>query len=342
MLSFINNQLVSLPVLLLRARNKLLCVWQDSSVTGLMLSPLIPLVDAIRHWRSLIIKPRSLPIFSIVVGNIRLGGVGKTPFVISLAQMLTEEGLRVGLVGKGYQAPMGNKKPIVAYQNYDYETLGDEMTLLGEKTSCPVAIGERRSHAAMALASDERFELDCVIFDDGLQSFEIQPDLKIGLINERVGNGFRLPAGPLRAPWSNFDALDLLVPVGAQRGFFKKNVNWVIHHHSKEKRVLNSFSKVTCLFGLGDPRLLEEFLRSQSFSFKIEYLPDHGRCSPKDLRYYLGLGDVFMTEKDWVKYRQHVSENDALWIVPLEGVIHERVKERIFELIQRKGLCSGG
>lgn len=341
MLSFINKLLVSLRLLCLRARNKALCLWQDSPLTGLLLSPLVYLVDLIRYARSVMIKPRSLPIFSIVVGNIRLGGVGKTPFVISLAQMLTEQGLRVGLVGKGYRAPMGNKKPLVAYQSYDYEALGDEMALLGEKTSCPVAIGKRRSLAAAALASDPRFDLDCVIFDDGLQSFEINPDIKIGLINERVGNGFRLPAGPLRAPWSTLNALDLLVPVGAERGFCKKNVNWVFHHHTKEQRLLSEFSKVTCLFGLGDPRLLEEFLRSHSFSFKIEYLPDHGRCSLQDLRYYLQQGDVFMTEKDWVKYRLHIDKTDRLWIVPLEGVIHTRVKQRLVELIKRKGLCLG-
>jgi tetraacyldisaccharide-1-P 4'-kinase len=180
-----------------------------------------------------------------------------------------------------------------------------------------------------------------VIFDDGLQSFEISPDITIGLINDRVGNGLRLPAGPLRAPWSTFNNLDILVPVGAGRGFYKKNVDWVYHHYTKSKRFLASFSKVSCLFGLGDPRLLEEFLRSQSFSYHIEYLPDHGRCSLKDLRYYLDAGDVFMTEKDWVKYRDHLKNSDRLWILPLEGQIDERVKNRIFEMMRRKGLCFG-
>lgn len=339
--SFISSQLVNLRLLCLRLRNALVCFWNDSRLTGFLLSPLIPVVDVIRRCRSLIITRRNLPVFSIVVGNIRLGGVGKTPFVISLAQMLSEQGLRVGLVGKGYQAPLGNSKPIVAYQSYDYESLGDEMTLLGEKTSCPVAIGRRRSQAAHALASDPRFDLDCVIFDDGLQSFELNPDLTIALINDRVGNGFRIPAGPLRAPWSTLDNLDLMIPVGAHRGFFKRNVDWVLHHHSKEKRFLKSFSKVTCLFGLGDPQLLEKFLRSHSFSFRIEYLPDHGRCSLEDLRYYLDRGDVFMTEKDWVKYREHVHDNDSLWILPLEGVIDKGVQERILELMGRKGLCLG-
>ena len=150
----------------------------------------------------------------VVVGNITVGGTGKTPIVLALIEYLQSEGIRPGLVSRGYGASR-SIFPHSVSQCSTAEDCGDEALLIYQRTSCPCVVSPLRVEAVRQLLSD--FDVDVILSDDGLQHYALARHMEIAVLDEkrRIGNGFCLPAGPLREPASRLKNVDYVLYRGA-------------------------------------------------------------------------------------------------------------------------------
>ncbi|MDO9144115.1 tetraacyldisaccharide 4'-kinase [Rhodoferax sp.] len=156
-----------------------------------------------------------LPVPVLVVGNVVAGGAGKTPVVMAMVQHLQARGIRVGVISRGYGR--SSQACLEVLPGSAVEDVGDEPALIQRRTSAPVFVARRRAEAGRALLASYP-QIQILVCDDGLQHLALQRDLEIGVFDDRgVGNGFLLPAGPLREPWPR--PLDLLLHTGQQPAF---------------------------------------------------------------------------------------------------------------------------
>ena len=253
-------------------------------------------------------KVEHLPVPVIVVGNLTVGGTGKTPCVIWLANQLKDRGLRVGCVSRGYGGSAADGPRRVTGESDPLE-VGDEPVLIAAATSCPVMVGADRVAAAKALLAETR--LDALISDDGLQHFALGRTFEIVVVDgERgLGNEACLPAGPLREPATRLDHVDAVIVNGGDWGegsVFRMTLvpDRVIQLAGKGQRALSDFRDVIvhAVAGIGNPDQYFEMLRSEKIRVIRHAFPDHARYQPSDLDF----GDqhpILMTEKDAVKCR---------------------------------------
>jgi tetraacyldisaccharide 4'-kinase len=261
----------------------------------------------------------SVPI--IVVGNITVGGAGKTPLVIAIASELKRQGLRVGVVSRGYGASIRHF-PHLVQPDSDAYMVGDEPLLIAQKTDCPVVIAPDRVKAVQYLL--EKFACQIVISDDGLQHYRMSRSVEIVVIDgERgLGNRMCLPAGPLRESARRLHRADLLVANGGQ---------WENAHSMELKPGLltslidgrslkQSFSisePVAAVAGIGHPKRFFNTLTALGVSHHTYPFPDHHRYSSKDLQ--LNEKIIVMTEKDAVKCKAFATP--SMYFLPVEAKI---------------------
>jgi len=190
--------------------------WAQRSAAGLALWPLslgYRALVAVRRWlyRTGWRARTRLPVPVIVVGNVVAGGAGKTPVVIALVQHLQARGLRPGVVSRGYGRRSQGTQHVQA--DSSAHTVGDEPLLVARRCAVPVAVSERRGDAGRALLARHP-DTDVIVSDDGLQHLALARDIELCVFGaEGVGNGWLLPAGPLREPWPR--AVDFLLCAGA-------------------------------------------------------------------------------------------------------------------------------
>lgn len=245
----------------------------------------------------------SIPV--IVVGNITIGGTGKTPVVIALALFLKEKGWRPGIISRGYG---GNTKhfPCLVHQNSNAREVGDEPILITQHTGCPTIIDPDRSRGAKSLL--KRSNCNIVISDDGLQHLSFGRDIEIVVVDgeRRFGNNFCLPAGPLREPVSRLNSVDFVISKGtAQTNEFKLCLipdyfYQLIQTKNKQSKEYFLGKKVHAVAGIGNPDQFFKALRKLGLNIIEHPFPDHYLFKPRDFNY----GDdaiVIMTEKDAVK-----------------------------------------
>ncbi|MGB5718018.1 MAG: tetraacyldisaccharide 4'-kinase, partial [Gammaproteobacteria bacterium] len=160
-----------------------------------------------------LLRSTRVPVPVIVVGNITVGGTGKTPLVVWLAEYLRGKGYKPGIISRGYGGTASNW-PQQVRPDSDPGAVGDEAVLLAAKTGCPMSVAPDRVAAARALV--EHGECDILLSDDGLQHYALQRDIEIAVVDgvRRFGSGFMIPAGPLREPVSRLQAVDLVVVNG--------------------------------------------------------------------------------------------------------------------------------
>jgi tetraacyldisaccharide 4'-kinase len=258
----------------------------------------------------------------IVVGNLTAGGTGKTPLVLWIAEFLKRQGWSPAIVSRGYGAR--EAAPRAATIASQPEEVGDEPIVLARRSGCPVWVGRDRAEAIRALRLQHP-DINVVILDDGLQHYRLRRDLEIAVVDARgFGNGFLLPAGPLREPARRLRTVDAVVchDSGAIPGFRMSLEGSVLHRmtDARDRRPAQSFGseKVHAVAGIGNPSRFFLHLEELGVRLMPHPFPDHHRFVPEDLAFG-DEADVLMTEKDAVKLRRYARAN--WWVLPVSATL---------------------
>jgi tetraacyldisaccharide 4'-kinase len=263
----------------------------------------------------------------VVVGNLTVGGTGKTPLTVWLAQALTAAGLRVGIVSRGY-GRRGHEMQRVTPDS-DWRDVGDEPLLLARRTGCPTVVGADRLAAARSVAP----EVEVILCDDGLQHLQLARDFAIVVVDGTRGFGNRrlLPAGPLREPLSGLARADAVVVNGELQhpslGLLAQREPFILQLAMSQAlplaapqspRALAAFAPeaVHAVAGIGNPARFFAALRAHGLTLIEHAFPDHHAFEAAQLDFADGL-PVLMTEKDAVKCTAFA--NPRLWYVPVSA-----------------------
>jgi tetraacyldisaccharide 4'-kinase len=276
-----------------------------------------------------ILKSHRLPVPVLVVGNLVVGGTGKTPLVLWLVDALRSRGLRPGIVSRGYRGANHPAREVPA--GGSAAQFGDEPVLLAERSGAPVWIGRDRVAAARGLL-EANPDCSVIVCDDGLQHYALARDFEIAVEDERGhGNGLMLPAGPLREPASR--AVDAVVVNGPPRpGALEMRLE-----PAGFRRVGGSGQEVPigalggkrlhAVAGIGNPQRFFATLRALGLAFVPHAFPDHHAWTARDLE-FADCDCVLMTEKDAVKCR--ALGRDDLVALRVEARIDPRLADLVW------------
>ena len=289
-------------------------------------------------YRRELLKSVELPVPVIVVGNVSVGGTGKTPFVIWLAAELEKRNLRIGIVTRGYRGK-ARDWPRVVTATSDPLEVGDEPVLLARRTGCPVVAGPDRVAAAQRLLAEQR--VDVLISDDGLQHYRLARRFEIAVVDgvRGMGNGLCLPAGPLREPAERIGEVDAIVVNGGDWGhagvFRAQAVVTGVHRvTNREPRTLESFKGATvhAVAGIGNPERFFALLDEAGLDVLPHPLEDHAAIGPEQLTFE-EPGAVLITEKDAVKCEAFAHAN--VWCVVVDLQFDADKTARMMRLVLR-------
>jgi len=312
--------------------------WYRLSPVSVLLFPIrlvFRLLVALRRllFRVGALRSVRLQVPVIIVGNLTVGGTGKTPLVLALAEALRAKGIRAGILSRGHGGT--DSGPRAVSGGDDAAQVGDEPLLLAERSGCPVWIGADRAAAARALL-EAHARCDVILCDDGLQHYRLQRDFEIAVEDERgLGNGLLLPAGPLREPAGR--RVDATVVNGpeAKPGAFRMRLapaglHRVDAHGAPLAQSELSGKKLHAVAGIGNPERFFAGLSRMGLAFSAHSFPDHHAFRAADLE-FADCDFVLMTEKDAVKCR-HFGRRDLI-AVRVEAEIDPSLTELILERI---------
>lgn len=280
------------------------------------------IIIKLRRWcyRIKLFKSTRFHIPIIVVGNLTVGGTGKTPIVIAIIELLKQQGLKPGVVSRGYKGK-NTVQPMLVTQHSDAVQVGDEPVLIAQRTQVPLVVAKKRVAAVSYLL--EHTDCDVIIADDGLQHYALARDVEIAVIDSRrgYGNGFCLPLGPLREPLSRLKFVDLHISVGpnpiAEYSAQLVGQKAVRINQPQVVRELTQLSQpLHAVAGIGDPKRFFNDLRQLGLSIIEHAFPDHHAFTAADIQ-FVDQNDVVMTEKDAVKCKPFAS--DLHWYVPVSA-----------------------
>ncbi len=292
------------------------------------------------------LKTQQLKVPVIVVGNISVGGTGKTPLVIWLTAQLQLAGHTPGIISRGFGAEHQSDVRAV-YATSLASEVGDEPVLMAQRTNCPVFVSANRVLAGQALLQAHP-QCDVLISDDGLQHYQLGRSVEIAVIDSGrlFGNGCLLPAGPLREPVTRLKSVGIIVMNGVactslalnntftmqmQAGDFVNVANRNITASANEFKGKN----IKAVAGIGHPARFFQQLTALGLSFTSQAYPDHYAFKAGD--FDLTNADiVLMTEKDAVKCQafSHNRLADQLWFLPVEANFTE--PEKLMTLVLQK------
>ncbi|AWX13133.1 tetraacyldisaccharide 4'-kinase [Mergibacter septicus] len=279
----------------------------------------------------------------IVVGNLTVGGNGKTPVVIHLAQQCQARRVKVAIISRGYG---GKSKyyPLEVFPTTDPNLAGDEPVLIAQQTGVPVAVSPNRRHSIELLW--QKYQPQLIISDDGLQHYALRRDAEIVVVDSQreFGNGFLLPAGGLRELPSRLKQVDCIIyngekaPTALPAGLCADQMQLIateaINLVSREIRPLNTFQQITAIAGIGNPDRFFNMLQQKGlFLAQTQAFADHHAYTAKDFSYFSQDLPLLMTEKDAVKCNHFSSKN--WWYVPVTAQIKG---EQLSHLIEK--FCS--
>jgi tetraacyldisaccharide 4'-kinase len=301
--------------------------WYRISPLHLALWPLSMVFAVLAAARRLLYRIGVMPatrlkVPVIVVGNISVGGTGKTPCVIWLAQWLSDHGCKPGIVARGYGGTA--RDPLRATADSDPRIAGDEAVLLARRCACPVWVGANRAAAAQALLAAHP-ACDAIISDDGLQHYALARDVELAVIDgERgCGNGMLLPAGPLREPLRRLERVDALIINGSPvfplqmlphgMPVFDMRIEGSTFYNILDPRQeagAGQFATQTVhgVAGIGNPQRFFGHLRELGLAFTAHPFADHHVFTAADCAFGANTA-VIMTEKDAVKCASFAGEN---------------------------------
>ena len=316
--------------------------WADKNLIAVLLLPLAWLFTALVGLRRLahrlgVFSVTRLPVPVIVVGNITVGGTGKTPLTLWLVQRLRAVGFTPGVVSRGYGGRAATWPQWVTPDS-DPIQVGDEPVLIAQRAACPVAVAPQRVAAARMLL--ERTRCDVLICDDGLQHYALARDIEIAVVDgaRQFGNGWRLPAGPLRESVTRLRTVDFVVMHGAPRAT-EFGLRLELGHaynlrDAASVRDLTLFrgSPVHAVAGIGHPARFFAQLRAARLQLIEHPFPDHHAYTPGDLNFSDSL-PVLMTEKDAVKCRTFAAAH--CWAVTAQARVDERLATLVVEKLKK-------
>ena len=320
-------------------RHHLENAWYGKTGLTLLLRPLSWLfvgLSSLRRfaYRSGFKKSTRLPVPVVIVGNLTVGGTGKTPLVIWLANYLKRNGYKPGIISRGYGGQAHNW-PQQVRPDADPVVVGDEAVLISRRTNCPMAVGPDRVAAGQALLKYS--DCDVLLSDDGLQHYALKRDVEILVIDgiRRFGNGFCLPAGPLRECVSRQHEVDYKITSGiaAQGEYPMKYVDaFAVNLKNGERQPLKSFSgqKIFAIAGIGNPDRFFNYLRSQGLRIDCRAFPDHFAYTATSIP-SADNTIVLMTEKDAVKCRRFAGDN--WWYVHSEVELPDEFAMQLLNLL---------
>lgn len=284
-------------------------------------------------------QPLALPV--VVVGNLTVGGTGKTPLIIALVNALRERGYRPGVISRGYggRAP---QYPMRVREGSDPAASGDEPLLIAQVCGCPVVVDPDRFRAARYL--QDHTDCDVILSDDGLQHYSLPRDLEIVVVDgERMlGNGLCLPAGPLREPKSRLREADYVIINGGnalvdhphQYRMFLKPLRFR-HLKGTDIRTVDDppGDSVNAVAAIGNPTRFARTLASLGLSVRLHPFPDHHALSPGDLQFGDGR-PVIMTAKDGVKCRGF--DHADVWILDVAATLENSGLHTLLDAIEKR------
>ncbi|ROS00282.1 lipid-A-disaccharide kinase [Sinobacterium caligoides] len=316
--------------------------WYDRSSSKYLpvrlLKPLSSLVAAVAHRRLVKATSVASPVPVIVVGNLSVGGTGKTPVTVYLVELLRRQGFNPGVISRGYGGKAPSSPFDVQSDSLGAES-GDEPLLIARRCGCPVVVDPVRPRALSFLLA--KYSCDVVISDDGLQHHALARDVEIVVIDgaRGLGNGLCLPAGPLRESADRLTTVDFILHNSRQADLsmycldagalppqhvFGLNPGQAVHCLSGRRVSLSALPQlptVAALAGIGHPQRFFTMLEGLGVSLQATHaFVDHHQFRREDLASIEGEL-ILMTEKDAVKCRDFADER--CWYVPIEAVFDD-------------------
>jgi tetraacyldisaccharide 4'-kinase len=316
-------------------------LWYGNYPLSILLLPLSWLYAGYISLRRFAYMAGALPVQKvkvpvIVVGNITVGGTGKTPLIIWLGDYLIQKGLKPGFISRGYGG-RSKKWPQQVRADSNPSLVGDEPVLIAQRSCCPVAVSPNRYIAAMELLAHT--DCDILLCDDGLQHLNLYRDIEIAVIDgdRRFGNGRCLPAGPLREGIGQLDKVDLVVANGkaGKNEFLMEYIQTGIVSLQDDNEFLDiedlRGKDVHAVAGIGNPQRYFSYLRSMGIRVIKHEFPDHYDFESKDLNFNDELA-IVMTEKDAVKCRQFEINN--CWFLKIDVEMGSTFEHRLNILLK--------
>jgi tetraacyldisaccharide 4'-kinase len=320
--------------------------WQVRGMSAVLLLPLALLFALAVNLRRLAYRlgwasSVKLPMPVVVIGNITAGGSGKTPLALYLAQELARRGWRPGIVSRGYGGSAQDVQAVSAAS--DAAVVGDEPLLLARRAGCPVFVGRDRVAAARSLLAAHA-DCNVLIADDGLQHLRLARDVEIVVVDERgIGNGWPLPAGPLRECPARIAAAHALVlngeaplPPGVhpQRMFRMELAGDRFRHLHDPQRSCGAEDlrgrRLHALAGIGHPARFFRKIQRMGLQAETHAFPDHHVFQPSDLA-FADADALLMTEKDAVKCQAFAPPES--WMLPVEAQLDPDLAQWLVEKI---------
>ncbi|MCY3884713.1 MAG: tetraacyldisaccharide 4'-kinase [Gammaproteobacteria bacterium] len=288
----------------------------------------------------------SAPVPVCVVGNITVGGTGKTPLVAWLALWFARHNIRAGIVSRGHGGRADY--PLEVSAKTSFREAGDEAVMLARRTKCPVFVDRDRARAVQKLT--ELHSVDVVLADDGLQHYALDRDFEIAVLDgkRKIGNGMLLPSGPLRESISRLSTVNWIVANGCKTGLV--NDEWVMHYLvtglvnvADETRLsINEFqdrfgTHVKSVAGIGNSTRFEKTLMEENFTADFRAFRDHHVFAESDFHDWTNEV-IVSTEKDAQKIRELKSIAPRTWYAEIDVKFEEEIDTFLLKTLQGCGM----
>ena len=306
------------------------CLWP--------LSLVFCLVSSLRKffYKINLLKTPEISVPVIIVGNISVGGTGKTPLLIALCKQLQALGFKPGIISRGYGGHASSWPQNVRLDSLASQ-VGDEPVLIARRTNCPVVVGPDRVKDVEQLLAEN--DCNIILSDDGLQHYRLQRDIEIAVIDASrlTGNGFCLPAGPLREPVHRLKTVDMVVYNGGDSedlSFSLEYEQLISVNNEHDSLMLESLKdkQVHAIAGIGHPDRFFSLLDTYGIDVIKHRFVDHYIYTADDLNFNDEL-PVLMTEKDAVKCNQFDIANS--WYLPVTAVLSDATQTKFNQLIKQ-------
>ena len=283
------------------------------------------------------LKTIKLKVPVLIIGNITLGGTGKTPLALDLIEKFLRKGLKPAIISRGYRGSANNITEV--FESSDVSAVGDEALLIKTKTKSkiPVFIGKDRANVAKILLKKHP-ETSIIISDDGLQHHRLARDYEIIVVDSQrqFGNGLIFPAGPLRECISKLKQVDAVVYKGENSNSNFYQMKYITKHFknllTNKKAIFKDIQdkKIVAITAIGNPESFFSTLEGYGLEFKKVTYNDHYLFNKNDFIKYADY-NIVMTEKDAIKCQKFATKN--FWVLPLETKVDERLIRNILKKV---------